>query len=227
MGRTRELSAADSLSLWLSLAFRVSNSPSPSSTPFSPSLFSPSHCYQVISSMGSACKADPTAIRVMDISQTTEDKLARAVRARLRKHGIHKGIQTVVSLERPQVHILPVDGGTVDGGDGGGVVDNPQELAPLPNFRVRILPVVGRSAVTTMIFDNMSTLHHFAPHTSHQHTIPNIHPHPPCRHPARHVWRGDGHGGANGLGRLPTRSGNGIGIGSGSSHVLVATPSER
>lgn len=88
----------------------------------------------VISSMGSACKSDPTRIHIADISATSEDKLARAVRSKLRQRGIAGGVPVVYSTERPKVSIMPLP---VE------PEDQPGELAALPNFRVRILPVLG------------------------------------------------------------------------------------
>ena len=43
----------------------------------------------VLSSMGAANKMDPTAFRVIDISKTHTDPLAKAMRAKLRQMGIH------------------------------------------------------------------------------------------------------------------------------------------
>ncbi|SDC19905.1 tRNA threonylcarbamoyladenosine dehydratase [Shouchella lonarensis] len=55
----------------------------------------------VISSMGVANKMDPTRLRVVDISNTSYDPIARVVRTRLRKVGIHKGVDVVFSDEKP------------------------------------------------------------------------------------------------------------------------------
>lgn len=53
----------------------------------------------VISSMGSGGRLDPLAIQVADISKTYNCGLARAVRQKLKKLGISKGIKTVFSTE--------------------------------------------------------------------------------------------------------------------------------
>lgn len=53
----------------------------------------------VISSMGSGGRIDPFAIKVADISKTYNCGLARAVRSKLKKLGIAKGIKTVFSDE--------------------------------------------------------------------------------------------------------------------------------
>lgn len=53
----------------------------------------------VISSMGSGGRIDPLAVKIADISKTCNCGLARAVRQKLKKLGISKGIQTVFSDE--------------------------------------------------------------------------------------------------------------------------------
>lgn len=54
----------------------------------------------LISSMGAGGKLDPTALQVVDISQTHTCPFAQYIRKRLRKMGIRKGIQTVFSTEQ-------------------------------------------------------------------------------------------------------------------------------
>ncbi|MGG4032733.1 tRNA threonylcarbamoyladenosine dehydratase [Paenibacillus cisolokensis] len=55
----------------------------------------------IISSMGAANKMDPTQFRVTDISKTHTDPIARVIRQKLRKDGIHKGVKVVFSPEEP------------------------------------------------------------------------------------------------------------------------------
>ncbi|MFC7372756.1 ThiF family adenylyltransferase [Fictibacillus iocasae] len=55
----------------------------------------------IISSMGVANKLDPTKLRITDISKTSYDPIAKVIRQRLRKEGIHKGITVVFSDEKP------------------------------------------------------------------------------------------------------------------------------
>jgi tRNA A37 threonylcarbamoyladenosine dehydratase len=55
-----------------------------------------------VSSMGAACRLDPSAIRVADISGTTVCPLARIVRRRLHRRGIFEGIRCVFSIEAPR-----------------------------------------------------------------------------------------------------------------------------
>jgi tRNA threonylcarbamoyladenosine dehydratase len=57
----------------------------------------------IVSSMGAANKLDPTRFRVVDISQTRIDPIAKVLRRELRKFGIERGVKTVCSTERPRV----------------------------------------------------------------------------------------------------------------------------
>ncbi|KAI8048971.1 hypothetical protein BDF22DRAFT_700487 [Syncephalis plumigaleata] len=89
----------------------------------------------VMSSMGAGAKADPSRIQLADISDTNEDHLARAVRRRLKQRNILSGIDVVYSTEKPgEVNLLPLAESQVQESD---------EFAILPDFRVRILPVLG------------------------------------------------------------------------------------
>ncbi|KAI9729832.1 MAG: hypothetical protein M1834_006580 [Cirrosporium novae-zelandiae] len=101
------------------------------------------YCYTnslpVISSMGAGCKSDPTRIFVGDISASIEDPLSRSVRVRLRQKGITKGIPVVFSTEKPgpgKAQLMPLADEEFEKGEVG-------ELGVLPDFRVRILPVLG------------------------------------------------------------------------------------
>lgn len=101
------------------------------------------YCYRngirVVSSMGAGCKSDPTRINVGDISASVEDPLSRATRRRLRAEGISEGIPVIYSIEKAgpgKAELLPLPEeeflkGHVD------------ELGVLPDFRARILPVLG------------------------------------------------------------------------------------
>lgn len=55
----------------------------------------------IVSSMGAAGRTDPAQIRVADISETSVCPLARVVRRRLNRRGVHEGVKTVYSLEKP------------------------------------------------------------------------------------------------------------------------------
>lgn len=94
---------------------------------------------KVVSSMGAGCKADPTRIVIGDISFSTYDPLSRDTRRRLKLLGVHQGISVVFSNESPgpgKATLLPLPEEEFQKGK----VD---ELSVLPDFRVRILPVLG------------------------------------------------------------------------------------
>lgn len=55
----------------------------------------------IISSMGAANRMDPSKLKVVDISKTHTDPLARVVRRKLREAGVTRGIQVVFSTETP------------------------------------------------------------------------------------------------------------------------------
>ncbi|KAJ5176676.1 tRNA threonylcarbamoyladenosine dehydratase 2 [Penicillium canariense] len=93
----------------------------------------------VISSMGAGCKSDPTRVVVGDISTSTDDPLSRSTRRKLKAMGVSSGIPTVFSTERSspgKASLLPLPDDEFAKGQVG-------ELGVLPDFRVRILPVLG------------------------------------------------------------------------------------
>lgn len=97
------------------------------------------HGLPVISSMGAGCKSDPTRVFVGDISASTEDPLSRATRRQLRMRGVKDGIPVVFSSEKTgpgKAQLLPLPEDEFQKGSVG-------ELGVLPDFRVRILPVLG------------------------------------------------------------------------------------
>ena len=59
------------------------------------------HGIRLISCMGSGARLDPEAIRCADISESYNCSLARAMRKRLHRHGIYKGVKVVFSPEMP------------------------------------------------------------------------------------------------------------------------------
>ena len=94
---------------------------------------------RVVSSMGAGCKSDPTRIGVGDISASIEDPLSRATRRRLRVEGISEGIPVVYSIEKAgpgKAELLPLPEEEFLKG-------HVNELSVLPDFRARILPVLG------------------------------------------------------------------------------------
>lgn len=54
---------------------------------------------KIISSMGSGAKLDVSRVKIADISETTYCALAKVVRKRLSKHGIHNGVPVVFTDE--------------------------------------------------------------------------------------------------------------------------------
>lgn len=56
----------------------------------------------IVSSMGAANKLDPSGFRVMDLSETSVDPIARIMRRELKKHGIEQGLTVVCSTEPPR-----------------------------------------------------------------------------------------------------------------------------
>lgn len=101
------------------------------------------YCYKnkirVISSMGAGCKSDPTKIFIGDISASTDDPLSKSTRRKLRALGVKDGIPVVFSTEKPgpgKAQLLPLPDEEFAKGTVG-------ELGVLPDFRVRILPVLG------------------------------------------------------------------------------------
>ncbi len=65
----------------------------------------------IISSMGSGGKLDPSRVGITDISKTHTCALAKTVRQRLNKMGIHKGLPVVFSSEIVNKKvIIPTDG---------------------------------------------------------------------------------------------------------------------
>ncbi|KAI5078153.1 hypothetical protein GOP47_0007977 [Adiantum capillus-veneris] len=92
---------------------------------------------KLISATGAGARADPTRIRIADLSESSNDPLSRSVRHRLRKeHGIESGIPVVFSTEKPKVKLLPFTAS--NGSDA-----NPSDYQVIPGFRVRIIPVMG------------------------------------------------------------------------------------
>ncbi|KAG8627088.1 hypothetical protein KVT40_004571 [Elsinoe batatas] len=101
------------------------------------------YCYKksikVVSSMGAGCKSDPTRVFIGDISASNEDPLSRSTRRRLRMKGIKDGIACIYSQEKPgpgKAELLPLAEEEFQKGQ-------VTELGVLPDFRVRILPVLG------------------------------------------------------------------------------------
>lgn len=92
---------------------------------------------KVLSATGAGARADPTRIRISDLSESSNDPLSRSVRHRLRReHGIDSGVPVVFSTEKPKVKLLPFRAPNGDDVD-------PLDYQVIPGFRVRIIPVMG------------------------------------------------------------------------------------
>ncbi|KAF4554267.1 tRNA threonylcarbamoyladenosine dehydratase-like protein [Elsinoe fawcettii] len=101
--------------------------------------FCHNHKLKVVSSMGAGCKSDPTRVFIGDISASNEDPLSRSTRRRLRLKGIKDGIACIYSQEKAgpgKAQLLPLAEEEFQKGQ-------VTELGVLPDFRVRILPVLG------------------------------------------------------------------------------------
>ena len=61
----------------------------------------------IVSSMGAGGRVDPSRVRVGDLMDTRECGLARAVRTRLRRRGLGRGITVVWSDEPPRPPLPP------------------------------------------------------------------------------------------------------------------------
>ncbi|CAK7228293.1 hypothetical protein SBRCBS47491_006858 [Sporothrix bragantina] len=101
------------------------------------------HKLPIIASMGAGTKSDPTRVVIGDIGLSAEDRLSRATRRRLKLLGITNGIPAVYSTETTaagdgKATLLPLSDEQFAKGK-----DAVRELGALPDFRVRILPVLG------------------------------------------------------------------------------------
>ncbi|KAI5796279.1 hypothetical protein DFH27DRAFT_563294 [Peziza echinospora] len=104
---------------------------------------------RVVASMGAGCKSDPTRICIGDIADSHEDPLSRSTRRRLKMKGITHGIPTVYSTEKPGpgkatlTNVIPGGGGSEEEAAVGALPTNASDYSILPDFRIRILPVLG------------------------------------------------------------------------------------
>ena len=102
-------------------------------------------CYErnlkCIASMGAGGLVDPTRLHVADLTDIVRDRLARATMMKLRnEHGValdrskRVGIVAVYSSEHARVDLLPLTKEQRE---------KPEEYGTKPNFRLRIMPVLG------------------------------------------------------------------------------------
>ncbi|RJO67092.1 MAG: tRNA threonylcarbamoyladenosine dehydratase [Myxococcales bacterium] len=66
------------------------------------------HDIRIAASMGASARTDPTRLRVADLSKTRVCPLARAVRRRLQRRGVRRGVPCVYS-EEASLPVLPPD----------------------------------------------------------------------------------------------------------------------
>lgn len=96
------------------------------------------HGIRIVVACGAGMKADPTRIQIRDLSETTYDDLARALRQRLKRHGIdcnhHTGVTVVYSNEHAQRELLPLQPHQQTAAS---------EYRIIKNYRIRIVPVMG------------------------------------------------------------------------------------
>ena len=69
-------------------------------------LYCVEHGIPLVSCMGSGARLDPEAVRCADISETRNCTLARAMRKRLHRHGIYRGVTVIYSPEAPAGHAV-------------------------------------------------------------------------------------------------------------------------
>lgn len=94
------------------------------------------HNISVVVCTGSGARLDPAPMLVNDLQESHTDPLIRSIRRLLRKErDVGRGVRCVASDEVPTAQLLPVPDESV------AKVANTGELAVLPNFRVRIMPV--------------------------------------------------------------------------------------
>ena len=67
--------------------------------------------HKIVSSMGAGGKIDPSQIHITDISKSYNCRLARALRKRLGKSGIRKGIKVVFSTEEVPDEVVREEAG--------------------------------------------------------------------------------------------------------------------
>jgi tRNA threonylcarbamoyladenosine dehydratase len=81
----------------------------------SPKVFLISHCLnrglRLVSSMGSGGKVDPSKIKIADISESHNCRLARVIRKRLSKMGIKDGFKVVFSTEETDGRAIKIEEG--------------------------------------------------------------------------------------------------------------------
>eukprot|EP00835_Amoeboradix_gromovi_P006035 NODE_644_length_5619_cov_0.132790.p1 type:complete len:401 gc:universal NODE_644_length_5619_cov_0.132790:3369-2167(-) len=88
----------------------------------------------IISSMGAGGKCDASKVKIADISETVADPLSKAIRQKLKKRGIYR-LDVIFSTELNSTGLEEFSPDTS--------LDEIKDLSVVPNFRCRILPVLG------------------------------------------------------------------------------------
>ena len=91
----------------------------------------------VLTSMGAGGKADPTRLRIAQLSECVHDPLASKIKWKLKKHGVQADdVMSIFSLEMPIVDLQPLDDEQKN---------SPQDFGAVDYLRLRIMPVLGTS----------------------------------------------------------------------------------
>lgn len=89
----------------------------------------------VVSAMGAGGRIDPTRVQLGRLAETRNDPLCKVMRLALRRaHAAAEDVTVVFSTEKPVAGLLELDEDVAAEAD---------QYQALPNFRVRVMPVVG------------------------------------------------------------------------------------
>jgi hypothetical protein len=103
---------------------------------------------RLMSSMGAGAKSDPTRVQIAEFRDVVKDPLASRMRWNLKQYlkdasndeVDFESIEVVYSSELATVKLLPLDAEVAG--------EDPAELGAVPNFRVRVMPVLGTMPAT-------------------------------------------------------------------------------
>jgi tRNA A37 threonylcarbamoyladenosine dehydratase len=115
---------------------------------------------KVISSLSAGGKVDPTRIRIAKLQDVTYDAMATSMRYKSKGCIIDPEIEYVYSTENTQVKLLDLDEAQAE---------NPSAYGALPNFRLRVQPVLGTSpssfgiAMAARVLTQVSQVRTFIP----------------------------------------------------------------
>ena len=118
---------------------------------------------KLISSSGAGGKSDPTRIRIGPLQEVTYDPLASRMRARIsreKKRIDMSQIETVFTTEDSKIKLLSLNESQLE---------NPEDFGTVPNFRLRIMPVLGTSpalfgiSMAARVLTQLSGTYSFSP----------------------------------------------------------------